>query len=91
LSPELREAYVCNRLRQMMVLEHAGYVQVLNHHDCLGFRQSAGELMQRIGTLMGDPAMQLREFADRLLAIAAAFVLAGNGALQSLELLEARA
>ena len=66
LPPELTEAHIADGLRQVMVLQHARHVEVFNHHDGLGFRQSAGELMQRVGPLIGHAAMQARETLRRL-------------------------
>jgi hypothetical protein len=57
----------------MVVLEHPEPVQILNHYDCLGFRQSAGELMQRVGTLIRHSAVEPRALTNGLLAVAAAF------------------
>jgi hypothetical protein len=90
LSPELVEANVSYCLREVMVLEHARHVEILNHHDCLGFRQPRSELMQRVGPLIRHTAMQFAEALRRLATIVAAFGLARDRALTAFELLQAR-
>jgi hypothetical protein len=72
LPPEFPKAYIGDGLGQMMVLQHAHYVQVFNHHDCLGFRQPARELMQRVGALVGHSAMESSELLACLAAVVAA-------------------
>ena len=50
LTLEFMESHIRNRLRQFVILEHAAYIQALQHNSWLGFRQLAGDLMQRIGS-----------------------------------------
>jgi hypothetical protein len=60
----------------MMIFQHARHVEILNHHDGLGFRQSAGELIYCVGALLGCLAMKVAEALRRLATIATAFLLA---------------
>ncbi len=48
LPPKLTEALVGNCPREMPILEHTGYVQVLNANDSIGENQRRGQFMQRI-------------------------------------------
>jgi hypothetical protein len=55
LPPERTEADIADGLRETVVVhEHAGHVQVFQHHDGRGFRQSAGEVLHRVGALTRD-------------------------------------
>ena len=55
----------------MMVLEHPADVEVFDHQDRLDFRQSGGELMQRVAALALDLSVELGQSAHRLLAVVA--------------------
>jgi hypothetical protein len=71
-----------------MILEHAGYMQVFDGDDRLGFRQSRRDLMQDIGSLVGDLPILFGQLADRFLAVLAAFLLATDRPVHALEPLQ---
>src|SRR5215470_17163396 len=79
-------AHIGNRLGQSVVLEHSRHVEVFNHHHWLGFRQPAGELMQRVGALVSHLPILPAEALCRLLPVLTALGLAGDRPVRSLEL-----
>src|SRR5258708_4444854 len=88
LAAELVATDIRDGLRQMVVLQQAGHVEVVNHHDCLGFRQSTGELLQRVRALIRHFPILRTQATRGLFAVLAALLLARDRAVQALELLE---
>jgi hypothetical protein len=88
LPLELREAYIPDGLCQTVVLEHSADVQIFDDQHRLGFRQPGGDLMQGVAALVAYLPMELRQPADGLLAVLAAFLSPTHHPLETFELLQ---
>src|SRR5260370_1253453 len=86
LPAELPKPNVPDGLRETVVLQRPGHVEVFTHDDCLGFRQSARELLQRVRSLVGHFPILHAQATRGLLPILTALRLARPGPMKPLDL-----
>lgn len=98
LPTELAKPGIADRPRQASVFDHAGHVQILNHHHRwhllgrLGFRlhQGCSGFVEGITTDVCDAIMRSGKLPLRFLSVLTAFVSAGKPTLGAAHLVECR-
>jgi hypothetical protein len=76
LSPNLAERCIGYRSRQGMVFEHSCHIERFQGYDAGFACQVRGQLVHCIGSQVGNPQVQSRQFLLRFLPVAAALLLA---------------
>lgn len=85
LSDELAPSGVPDRFRQAAMLHHLPRLQRLDHDDLVLVDDASRQLMEEVVPSVPDLLMLLREEEPGLLAVPAARLLAGEGALRPFE------